>query len=149
MKNEITFFCENVKYIIRNKKKLRNWISHTIELEGAKVGILNFILCNDDFLSELNIKYLEHDTLTDILTFSFIGEDEWISGDIFISIQRIKENSIEFNQKVEEELHRVMIHGILHLLGYNDLAEIEKLAMREKENFYIELFRLANWEGIP
>lgn len=141
MSAEINFFNENVSYIIRKKTELRKWIANTIEKEGKFAGNLNFILCDDDFLSEMNFKYLKHKTLTDIITFSYDDEQGLLSGDIFISLPRIKENAKKFSQKMEHELHRVMIHGALHLIGYNDSSPKEKVIMRDKEDFYLSLFQ--------
>ena len=139
MNCEINFFNENITYILRSKDTLRQWILNTIEEEGKVAGDLNFIFCDDIFLSNLNFKYLKHKSLTDILTFSFEDESGHLCGDIFISIPRVKENAREFKQKLADELHRVMIHGVLHLIGYNDSSKQEKTMMREKENFYLSI----------
>ena len=141
MNCEINFFKENVSYIIRKKGNLRRWICKTIEDEGKAGGEISFIMCDDSFLSELNFRYLKHKTLTDILTFSSDDENGNLSGDIFISFPRVKENAVKFNQKTEDELHRVMIHGILHLIGYNDSSKHGKLEMTSKENFYLAMLR--------
>jgi probable rRNA maturation factor len=142
--DEINFFRKKVSYIIRKKRKLRSWIIQAIENEEKKCGVISFILCDDAFLTELNSKYLKHNTLTDVLTFSYSQEDNYLVGDIFISLPRIKENAIEFDQKMEDELHRVMIHGILHLIGYNDKTNREKSYMTEKENFYLKRLESDN-----
>jgi probable rRNA maturation factor len=141
MNCEINFFNESISYVIRKKGILRKWISTTIEREGKVGGELNFILCDDAFLSELNYKYLKHKTLTDILTFSFDDENGYLGGDIFISLPRVKENALKFNQRTEDELHRVMIHGVLHLIGYNDSSKQGKMEMRGRENFYLDLLK--------
>jgi probable rRNA maturation factor len=141
MSGEINFFTENISYVIRYKGALKKWISDTIDMEGKVAGDLNFILCDDDFLSAMNFKYLRHKTLTDILTFSLDDENGRLCGDIFISLTRVRENAVKFHQKVEDELHRVMIHGVLHLIGYNDSAKSEKVEMRGKEDFYLGLFK--------
>ena len=137
----INFFCENISYVVRKKGALRNWISRAIEREGKVGGDLNFILCDDDYLAELNFKYLKHKTLTDILTFSLDDETGGLCGDIFISLPRIRENAKKFNQLLEVELHRVMIHGVLHLIGYNDASKKEKDEMHRKEDFYLNLLQ--------
>ena len=144
MNCEINFFNESVSYVIRNKGELRKWILNTIEREGKVGREFNFILCNDSFLSELNFKYLKHKTLTDILTFSSDDKNGYLSGDIFISLQRVKENAVTFNQKTEDELHRVMIHGILHLIGYNDSSKQNKMEMTGKENYYLAMLKTAS-----
>jgi probable rRNA maturation factor len=136
----INFFNENISYVIRKKRALREWFAGAMEMEGKVAGDINFIICDDDYLSEMNYKYLRHKSLTDILTFSSDNMDGRLSGDIFISLTRVRENAVKFDQKVEDELRRVMIHGILHLIGYNDSTKTEKEEMRGKENFYLSLF---------
>ena len=139
MNSEINFFKENVAFVIRKKDALRKWILNAIEREGKSCGDLNFIFCDDDYLAELNYKYLKHKTLTDILTFSFDDEHGSLCGDIFISWPRVLENAETFHQKPADELHRVMIHGVLHLIGYDDSNSKVKAAMTERENFYLQL----------
>jgi rRNA maturation RNase YbeY len=141
MNSRINFFNENTSYIIKKKGELRKWIMKTIEGEGRDTGDLNFVLCDDEYLLALNRNYLQHDTFTDILTFPMSEENGKISGDIFISYPRIKENALSYNQKLEDELHRVMIHGVLHLLGYEDSSESERMEMREKESYNLDIFR--------
>lgn len=116
--------------------KSSKWVSDVINLEGFLEGDINYIFCSDDYLLEKNIKYLNHNTLTDIISFDY-SMGTLISGDIFISIDRVKENAIEFNSSFDDELHRVIIHGILHFLGYKDKSSQEKLLMRSKEDFYL------------
>jgi len=135
----INFFNENLSYVIRRKAELRKWIIDAIEKECKVCGDINFILCSDAFLKDLNYKYLNHKTLTDILTFSFSNVDRLICGDIYISLPRVRENAIKYHQKFEDELHRVMIHGILHLTGYNDSSKSDKIIMTKKENLYLAL----------
>ena len=119
-------------------KKVKNWIVKAILNENLKEGEVNYIFCDDNYLSDLNIKYLKHNTLTDIISFDYtIGKI--ISGDIFISIERVKENAELFNTKYVDELHRVMIHGVLHYCGYKDKTDEEKTQMRAKEDYYLSL----------
>jgi len=119
-------------------KKVKNWIVKAILNENLKEGEVNYIFCDDNYLSDLNIKYLKHNTLTDIISFDYtIGKI--ISGDIFISIERVKENAELFNTKYVDELHRVMIHGVLHYCGYKDKTDEEKTQMRSKEDYYLSL----------
>jgi probable rRNA maturation factor len=139
MTPEINFFTENIRYTVRKKGMLRRWILNTIEREGKVPGDINYIFCDDVYLSELNSKYLKHNSLTDILTFPADEENGSICGDIFISLPRIKENAVKFKQKAEDELHRVMIHGILHLAGYDDSTKSEKEIMTARENLYLSL----------
>jgi len=139
MKGRVNFFTENISYIIKKKEKLRTWIITAIEREGKVAGDINIILCDDDYLSELNYKYLKHKSLTDILTFPFDDETSHLCGDIFISLPRVLDNARKFEESFEDELHRVMIHGVLHLGGYHDSTKMEKTEMRIKEDFYLAL----------
>jgi rRNA maturation RNase YbeY len=144
----INFFNENTQFVLRDKRILRAWIKNAIELEGKIGRSLNFVFCDDDYLSELNIKYLKHNTLTDILTFPQEEKFNIISGDIFISIPRIKENALLYNVAFSEELHRVIIHGVLHLVGYKDSTKSEKAEMKGKEDFYLsKLFSATIQKG--
>lgn len=137
--SKITFFMEEVKFNLRHKRKIRDWIIKSIENEEYKVGILNYILTNDNILLQLNKEYLRHHTLTDIITFDLSEESGEISGDIFISLDRAKENAREYKVTLKSELNRLMIHGVLHLIGYKDKSAEEKELMREKEEFYLSL----------
>lgn len=135
---DISFFNEDVDYKIKDKQKLRQWIASTVANEGGgRVGELNFILCSDAYLLEINEKYLHHDTYTDIVTFDSSEKDGVIAGDIFISIDRTAENASKFNVSERDELHRVIIHGVLHLCGYLDKKKEDKALMTEKENEYL------------
>jgi len=131
-------FNSNIDFKLKNKIKLKKWINNVIEKEDKKLKFLNFIFCDDKEMLEKNIKYLNHMTYTDILTFDYT-ENNIISGDIIISIDRITENAKTYNVTFKKELKRVMIHGVLHLIGYNDKAKKEKKIMREKEDFYLSL----------
>ena len=129
--NEIEFQLESLGQIIE-------WISQSINNESFKEGDINYIFCDDEYLLKLNIKHLNHNTLTDIISFDdTLGK--LISGDIFISIDRVKENANKYNVSFIDELHRVMIHGILHFCKYNDKGKEDKLQMREKEDYYLSL----------
>jgi len=132
----ITFNSANIKFNLKNKTILKKWITSTIEKRKAKAGEISFVFCDDEFLLTINKKFLDHDTLTDIITFDYTKEDpkQAISGEIYISIDRIKENAIKFSKSFEDELHRVMIHGILHLLGHKDKSKALKLEMTKAEN---------------
>lgn len=135
----IYFFTEEVSYIIRDKNKIRNWILFAISTEKQNEGNINIILCSDRYLHKANLEYLRHDTYTDIITFDTSEDQNEISGDIFISIDRVKENAKTFKIPAKNELHRVMIHGVLHLLGYKDNTLKEKELMRSKEDYYLSL----------
>lgn len=125
-------------FLLENQEKIKDWIRKVILLEEKKEGNINYIFCSDKYLLKKNIKYLNHNTLTDIITFNYCKENT-ISSDIMISIERVKENSTIFGSSFSNELHRVMIHGILHLIGYNDKTKKEKKEMEKKENYYLKL----------
>ncbi len=137
----INFFTEDSSFTLKNKRKLKYWIQDTIQLENCKTGEINYIFTSDKYLLNINKQYLSHNYYTDIITFNYC-ENKVINGDIYISIDTVKNNSTRFAVTFNEELNRVMIHGVLHLLGYDDHNEKEKLQMREKENYYLE--RLKN-----
>lgn len=134
---DINFFSEEISFELPNSKKIQQWILQTIETENHLLEELNYIFCNDDYLLQMNLEYLDHDTLTDIITFDNSEEEGKIAGDIFISIERVVENAQIFEVSFENELQRVMIHGVLHLLGYADKGEENERLMREKENHYL------------
>jgi probable rRNA maturation factor len=136
---KIYFFNEETGYQVKDKRKIREWISKSAENEGYTIEIINYILTNDSILLQLNKEYLKHDTLTDIITFDLAEKEKEITGDIFISIDRAKENAREFKASTEEELKRLLIHGVLHLMGYKDKTKHERELMREKEEFYLSL----------
>lgn len=137
--SRIGFFNENINFRLRNIKTIRAWISETIIHEGKIPGEISVIFCDDSFLLEMNIKYLSHDTLTDIITFDY-NEGSMVSGDIFISVERVKENAGIFSKLFADELHRVIIHGVLHLCGYKDKSTKHQLVMRGKEEEYLSIF---------
>lgn len=135
----IEFYFEEVDIPGFAAKEIREWIIRTIVNEGGLPGTVTFIFCNDSYLLNMNIQYLQHDTLTDIITFDYCEELGNVSGDIFISLDRVRENATELNLSFEEELKRVIIHGVLHLLGYNDKEAADEALMRLKENYYLTL----------
>ena len=134
----IQFFTEKIRFKLSNPKNTVSWIKSVIKKEGASLEGVNYIFCSDEHLREINIQYLNHKTYTDIVTFNY-GSNDQIEGDIFISIDRVRENAEKFKTDFQTELHRVIIHGILHLIGYNDKTKSEKLLMREKEDTYLSL----------
>lgn len=138
----ISYYAENISFRLKNKKLISAWIKQVILLEKRKLQSVSFIFCNDDYLLKLNQTYLKHQTLTDIITFDYNKKDN-ISGDIFISIERVKENAKVFGNSFTGELHRVIIHGIIHLLGYKDKKSSEKLAMRAKEDVCLSILNKA------
>jgi len=133
----IHFFEEDISYKIKNKKSVRQWITETVLAEGYKLKELNYIFCSDSYLLQINQQYLNHDTFTDIITFDNSSAKGVITGDIFISIDRIRENAAQFQVPETDELHRVIIHGTLHLLGYGDKTPQKKKKMTLKEDFYL------------
>lgn len=119
------------------KKELySNWITETISNEGFETGEINYIFCDDDYLHKLNVEFLSHDTLTDIISFDYTM-GKLVSGDIFISIERVKDNAKDLQIDFETELSRVIIHGVLHYCGYKDKTVDEAKVMRGKEDFYL------------
>ena len=125
-------------FTLKNKRKIKNWLKSTIVNEKKKIGDINYIFCSREYLKKMNNDYLSKDYETDVISFDF-SKDNKISGDIYISNETVKKNSIIFNIGFNNELKRVMVHGLLHLLNYNDKSEQELKIMREKENFYINL----------
>lgn len=137
MSDSINFFKDSTKFKLEKRRELRKWINNVVNSEKCNIEWINFVFCDDRILADMNNKYLNHNTLTDILTFSFNDSGEKISGELYISVQRVRENASNYKDAFENELHRVMIHGILHLLGYKDSKKNEKEIMRQKENFYL------------
>ena len=128
----ITFNYET-EFVVEKETQLENWIEKVVSDKDFELGEVNYIFCDDNYLLKLNVEFLQHDTLTDIISFdNSLGK--LINGDIFISIERVKENAKEYNVTFEDELHRVMIHGILHYMGLKDKSADEKMIMRKEEN---------------
>ena len=134
--SSIEFFFEDIPSFETNQDFIKNQLQQLIIEEGKQPGDITVIFCSDDYLLEMNKKHLKHDYYTDIITFNYV-EDFLISGDLFISAHRIKDNAAKFSVVFLEELYRVIFHGILHLIGYNDKTEAEKNVMRQKENYYL------------
>lgn len=128
----IYFSSENIHFDLKGKMRVKRWITDIIKAQGKKVGDISYLFCDDAYLIEVNRSYLNHDTYTDIITFDYV-EDNLISGDIMISVERVKENAQLFSSTFDQELHRVIIHGILHLLGQGDKTAPEAAQMRKKE----------------
>ena len=133
----------NYQYIenqeLSNRDKISLWLDSVVEEEGRQIGELVYVFCKDNYLLEKNIQFLNHNTLTDVITFDYC-EGQIINGDILISTERVNENSNIYKVNYLTELHRVMLHGLLHLLGYNDKNEKDTKTMREKENYYLNKF---------
>jgi probable rRNA maturation factor len=130
-------FNYETDFKLKNEKDISTWISATIISENRKEGDLNYIFCSDDYLHKINVDFLNHDTLTDIISFDYsVGKE--LHGDIYISVERVAENAKDFKVSFDEELARVMIHGILHYCGYKDKSMEEAKVMRSKEDFYLK-----------
>ncbi len=136
----VTFNYET-DFILTDENKHVDWICTIIRSEGFSVGEINYIFCDDDYLHAINIQYLNHDTLTDIISFDYT-EGKLISGDIFVSVERVKDNALDFKVSFEEELKRVLAHGVLHYCGYKDKTKEDALLMRNKEEEKILLFHV-------
>lgn len=138
----ISFNYEN-EFELSNEEQLSNWISRVIVSEDKKEGEINYIFCDDEYLLGLNEQYLNHDTLTDIISFDYsVGKE--LHGDIFISTERVLENAAEFKVSFEEELKRVMVHGVLHYCGYKDKSDEDEKLMRSKEDEKIKMFHVEH-----
>jgi rRNA maturation RNase YbeY len=134
----ITFNIEDIDFKPKNTQKFKKLLKNLAEKENRKLSDINYIFCSDNYLLEMNKQYLNHDYFTDVITFDY-SENNKISGDIFISIDTVNDNAANYHSDTETELRRVMIHGALHLSGYNDKSEEEQKLMTEKENFYLKI----------
>ena len=138
----ISYFYEDTKFVFKGKQRNNRWLRLVAESEIRRLGDLSIIFCSDPYILDINLKYLQHDYFTDIITFDY-SEGEKISGDLFISIDSVRENAIFYETEFEDELNRVMVHGVLHLIGYDDHTKAEQKTMREKENYYLSLRELV------
>lgn len=134
----ISFFFEDIDFTFKCKTLTRQWLKLVAESEIRRIGDINIIFCSDNYVLDINQKYLQHDYFTDIITFDYCEGDR-LSGDLFISIDSVRENSIEYGTEFENELNRVIVHGVLHLIGYDDHTDEDIAMMRKKENYYISL----------
>ncbi|MHA8074802.1 rRNA maturation RNase YbeY [Aquirufa sp. HETE-40SA] len=135
----IQFCIEDITFSLQEKLKHKAWLNEVAKQEGKKILELSYVFCSDNYLLQINQEYLNHDTLTDIVTFDNSEDPKKIEGDIFISIDRVKENGEKLGTS-ETELERVMVHGLLHLIGYKDKKKEDKALMTEKEDFYIKQY---------
>ncbi|MFC5284439.1 rRNA maturation RNase YbeY [Pedobacter alpinus] len=135
----IFFFSEQTTYKPKQIKALKNWVLSVINAENFQLQELNFIFCSDDYLLKINREYLKHDTYTDTITFDNSENKENVFGDVFISVDRVRENAKLFKNSLADELHRVMVHSTLHLLGYKDKSAKDKTLMTDKENEYLAI----------
>ena len=138
----ISFNYEN-DFVLPFEERTQKWISSVISDEGFKEGEINYIFSDDDYLHKINVEFLNHDTLTDIISFDYtVGKI--LQGDIFISTERVTDNSKDFNTSFDDELHRVIVHGILHFCGYKDKSEEEARLMRSKEDNYLSKLNMIH-----
>jgi probable rRNA maturation factor len=137
----IRFFYEEVDFKLKHPTKIRLWITESAKKEKRQITEVNYIFCSDKYLLSLNQDYLKHNTLTDIITFDN-SEGPLIAGEIYISIDRVNENAAKYASGITDELHRVMIHGVLHLCGYKDKKPVDKTLMRKKEDAYLSLRKM-------
>lgn len=136
----IYFSTENIDFELEDASRVKKWIIAVVDAQGKRVGNLNYLFCDDAYLIGVNQTYLNHDTYTDIITFDYV-EGNVVSGDILISVERVRENAHLFNTSFEQELHRVIIHGVLHLLGQADKSDEDAAEMRRKEESALDLWK--------
>ncbi len=136
----ISFSNQNIEFSLPDQNRVKEWISTLIKRHGMSVGNIGYLFCDDSFLLEANNKYLNHDTLTDIITFDYVNGN-LVSGDIMISVERVSDNSVTFGVPFTNELHRVIIHGVLHLLGQGDKTDDEARIMRQREDEALALWK--------
>lgn len=134
----ISYFFQDADFQFKHRRFNNQWLRMVAESEIRRIGDVNIIFCSDNYILDVNLKYLQHDYFTDIITFDYC-ENNVLSGDLFISVDSVRENSVFYNTEFEDELNRVMVHGILHLIGYDDHTEEDQKVMREKENYYLSL----------
>ncbi|KIA86939.1 rRNA maturation RNase YbeY [Flavobacterium sp. AED] len=134
-------FNYETDFNLDNEEAVALWLSNVITSENKKEGEINYIFCDDEYLHKINLEYLNHDTLTDIISFDYTMGNE-LSGDVFVSIERVKDNAVDFNVPFEDELKRVLVHGVLHYCGYKDKGEADELLMRSKEDEKLALFHV-------
>ncbi|MEP1489006.1 MAG: rRNA maturation RNase YbeY [Algibacter sp.] len=131
-------FNYETEFSIDKEGSISSWISNVISDENYKEGEINYVFCDDAYLHKLNVEFLDHDTLTDIISFDYTM-GKLVSGDIFISIERVKDNAVDFGVSFEDELHRVIVHGVLHYCGYKDKTDDDAKVMRDRENHYLSV----------
>ena len=134
----ITYFTEDSDFVFKGKLLNNHWLKMVAESEIKRIGDISIIFCSDNYILDVNIKYLQHDYFTDIITFDYC-EGQKLSGDLFISIDSVRENARFYGTEFEDELNRVIVHGVLHLIGYDDHTEADQKTMRSKEDYYLEL----------
>lgn len=141
----VHYFREDTNFNFKNKRFNSAWLNEVAHNEGKVLGDINIIFCSDPYLLEINRTYLKHDFYTDVITFDYC-EGNILTGDIFISVDTVKDNASFYNVEFSTEMSRVIVHGLLHLIGYDDHTQEDQMVMREKENFYIDLRSKLNNE---
>lgn len=134
----IFFFYEDIDFTLPSPHSFQSWLLKVSQAHHYNISELNYIFCSDTYLHKINVEYLNHDTYTDIITFDNSDEEGSIESDIFVSIDRVKENATDFNTSFEHELKRVMVHGLLHLVGFGDKTDKEKAIMRSREEKWVD-----------
>ena len=134
----IRYFSEDIKFVLKDKLSNNRWLKMVAGSEIRTIGDINIIFCSDNYILDVNMRYLQHDYFTDIITFDYC-EGKKLSGDLFISIDSVRENALAYGAEFDEELHRVMVHGLLHLIGYDDHTPEEEKQIHEKEDYYLKL----------
>lgn len=134
----ISYYFEDTDFVFREKNLNGRWLRMVAESEVRRLGNVSIIFCSDNYILDVNQRYLGHDYFTDIITFDYCEGDR-LSGDLFISVDSVRENALEYGTEFKDELNRVIVHGILHLIGYDDHTEDEVKTMREKENYYLDI----------
>ncbi|MBP3270476.1 MAG: rRNA maturation RNase YbeY [Bacteroidales bacterium] len=134
----IRYFNEDIQFVLKDKLVNNRWLKLVAGSEIRVIGDVNIIFCSDNYILDVNMRYLQHDYFTDIITFDYC-EGKTLSGDLFISIDSVRENAIEYGVEFDDELHRVMVHGLLHLIGYDDHTPEEEKIIHEKEDYYLKL----------
>lgn len=137
----ISYYFRDTDFKFRDRRKTNEWLKLAAESEIRRIGNISIIFCSDNYVLDINQKYLQHDYFTDIITFDYCEGDR-LSGDLFISVDSVRENSVEFGTEFKDELNRVIIHGLLHLVGYDDHTGKDIKLMRSKENYYLSLREL-------
>lgn len=134
----ISYYFEDTDFVFKEKNLNGRWLRMVAESEVKRLGDISIIFCSDNYILDVNQRYLEHDYFTDIITFDYCEGDR-LSGDLFISVDSVRENSLEYGTEFKDELNRVIVHGILHLIGYDDHTDEDVMTMREKENYYLDV----------
>ncbi len=134
----VRYYCEDIKFIFKNKLANNRWLKMVAGSEIKTLGDISIIFCSDNYILDVNLRYLHHDYFTDVITFDYC-EGNRLSGDLFISVDSVRENAVEFGTEFDDELHRVIVHGLLHLIGYDDHTSEDQKLMREKEDYYLGL----------